>query len=84
MDTKIFEQLEAVFGQEIQLVRHDLAALETMIQEKMRLLGNGLLQRAVKFGQDNRACGLSAVLALRISWLNKEWDKLWLMKPLAA
>ncbi len=50
MDTKIFEQLEAVFGQEIQLVRHDLAALETMIQEKMRLLGNGLLQRAVNSG----------------------------------
>jgi hypothetical protein len=28
--------------------------------------------------------GSSAVLALRISWLNKEWDKLWSTKPLAA
>lgn len=28
--------------------------------------------------------GSSAMLALRISWLNKEWDKLWLKKPLAA
>jgi hypothetical protein len=28
--------------------------------------------------------GSSAVLALRISWLNKEWEYLWSRKPLAA
>lgn len=28
--------------------------------------------------------GSSAVLALRISWLNEEWDELWSVKPLAA
>ena len=28
--------------------------------------------------------GSSAVLALRISWLNREWNKLWTTKPLAA
>lgn len=28
--------------------------------------------------------GSSAVLALRISWLNREWNKLWATKPLAA
>lgn len=28
--------------------------------------------------------GSSAVLALRITWLNNEWDKLWTAKPLAA
>lgn len=28
--------------------------------------------------------GSSAVLALRISWLNGEWNKLWTIKPLAA
>ena len=28
--------------------------------------------------------GSSAVLALRISWLNSEWNKLWSTKPLAA
>lgn len=26
----------------------------------------------------------SATLALRITWLNKRWDKLWSQKPLAA
>jgi hypothetical protein len=28
--------------------------------------------------------GSSATLALRITWLNKRWDELWLKKPLAA
>jgi hypothetical protein len=28
--------------------------------------------------------GSSAILALRINWLNGEWDKLWTIKPLAA
>ena len=28
--------------------------------------------------------GSSATLALRICWLNKEWDQLWQQKPLAA
>ena len=28
--------------------------------------------------------GSSATLALRINWLNKEWDELWSKKPLAA
>jgi hypothetical protein len=28
--------------------------------------------------------GSSATLALRICWLNKEWNQLWLEKPLAA
>jgi len=28
--------------------------------------------------------GSSATLALRITWLNKRWDELWLRKPLAA
>ena len=28
--------------------------------------------------------GSSATLALRISWLNDEWEKLWKKKPLAA
>jgi hypothetical protein len=29
-------------------------------------------------------CGSSATLALRICWLNREWDELWLQEPLAA
>jgi len=28
--------------------------------------------------------GSSATLALRITWLNKEWEQLWSKKPLAA
>ena len=28
--------------------------------------------------------GSSATLALRVNWLNKRWDELWLQKPLAA
>ncbi len=28
--------------------------------------------------------GSSSTLALRISWLNREWDRLWSGKPLAA
>ena len=28
--------------------------------------------------------GSSATLALRIAWLNREWDRLWSRKPLAA
>lgn len=28
--------------------------------------------------------GSSAILALRIAWLNEEWQKLWVSKPLAA
>jgi hypothetical protein len=26
--------------------------------------------------------GSSAILALRIAWLNQEWDALWISKPL--
>ena len=28
--------------------------------------------------------GSSATMALRINWLNREWDELWSKKPLAA
>lgn len=47
MRTKILEQLEEYFSEEFALVRHDLAALEQLVEEKMRLLGQGLLQRTV-------------------------------------
>ncbi len=45
MDTKILELLEEYFSEEFALVQHDLAALEGLVEEKMRLLGQGLLQR---------------------------------------
>jgi hypothetical protein len=41
------EQLEDCFSEEFALVQHDLSALEELLREKMRLLGQGLLQRAV-------------------------------------
>jgi len=45
MDTKILEQMEEIFGEEIALVQHDLAALEALVKEKLQLLGQGFLQR---------------------------------------
>ena len=47
MDTRILELLEGYFSEEFELVRHDLGALEELVKEKMQLLGQGLLQRAV-------------------------------------
>jgi hypothetical protein len=47
MDTKIIEQLEAAFSEEFRLIENDLGALEQLVREKMRLLGQGLLQRIV-------------------------------------
>ena len=45
MDSKILDELEAAFGQELALVGDDLGALETAVQGKLRQLGQGLLQR---------------------------------------
>jgi hypothetical protein len=47
MDARILEQLEEYFNEEFALVCHDLAMLESLVKEKMRLLGQGLLQRTV-------------------------------------
>jgi hypothetical protein len=47
MDTKIIEQLEAFFSQEIDLAGCDLGVLESSIKQKLDLLGQGLLQRLV-------------------------------------
>jgi len=47
MDTKILEQLEEAFSEEVVLVGDDLGSLEEMVIKKMRLLGQGLLQRLV-------------------------------------
>ncbi len=45
MDSRILDELEAAFGQELALVGDDLGALETAVQGKLRQLGQGLLQR---------------------------------------
>jgi hypothetical protein len=47
MDTKIIEQLEQAFAEEFKLVQNDLGAAEELVRQKMRLLGQGLLQRVV-------------------------------------
>jgi hypothetical protein len=44
------------------------------------VVGKRLKQSGMIWTRD----GSSATLALRISWLNKEWDELWSKKPLAA
>ena len=45
MDSRILDELEGAFGQELALVGDDLGALETAVQGKLRQLGKGLLQR---------------------------------------
>jgi hypothetical protein len=50
MDTKILEQLEECFAEEIGLAGDDLDGLEEMVKEKLQLLGQGLLQRVVNRG----------------------------------
>ena len=47
MDTKILKQLEEAFNGEFDLVEDDLGSLEEIVIKKMRLLGQGLLQRLV-------------------------------------
>ena len=50
MDTKILEQLEETFAEEITLAGNDLGSLEILVKEKLQLLGQGLLQRLVDRG----------------------------------
>ena len=47
MDTTIIDQIKAVFSEEFKLVQHDLGKMEQLVQQKMQLLGRGLLQRLV-------------------------------------
>ena len=56
-------------------------------------IGSGAVEGACKYVVGKRLkqsgmiwtrAGSSSVLALRISWLNGEWNKLWTTKPLAA
>jgi hypothetical protein len=56
-------------------------------------IGSGAVEGACKHVAGKRLkqsgmiwtrAGSSAVLALRISWLNKEWNRVWTAKPLAA
>ena len=56
-------------------------------------IGSGAVEGACKYVVGKRLkqsgmiwtrAGSSATLALRIAWLNKEWDLLWSEKPLAA
>src|SRR3972149_3567635 len=47
MDTKIIDQLEAIFAEEFKLVQHNLGKMEQLVQQKMQLLGQGFLQRLV-------------------------------------
>ena len=47
MNEEIIEQLTETFKQDFDLIQGDLGALENTVKEKMRLLGQGLLQRLV-------------------------------------
>jgi hypothetical protein len=48
MDTKILQKLEEAYHEELNLVRGNLGALEAVVEQKMRLLGCGLLQHIVQ------------------------------------
>ncbi|KPK76241.1 MAG: hypothetical protein AMJ79_07505 [Phycisphaerae bacterium SM23_30] len=48
MDTKILDELEAAYAQELSLAGDDLGTLEAAVEAKMRQLGQGLLQRLVR------------------------------------
>lgn len=48
MDTKILEELEAAYSEELDLLAGDLGALEQAVNAKIRQLGQGLLQRLVR------------------------------------
>ena len=48
MDTKILDELEAAYCEELDLLADDLGALEQAVDSKMRQLGQGLLQRVVR------------------------------------
>jgi hypothetical protein len=50
MNAKILEIMEEHFKEEFALVKNDLSALEDLIKQKMQILGQGLLQRAVDSG----------------------------------
>lgn len=50
MDSTILDQLEATYEQELSLARGDLRASEQQIQDLMKSLGAGLLQRLVDRG----------------------------------
>ena len=47
MNETIIEQLAETFKQDFDIIQNDLGALEQAVKEKMRLLGQGLLQRMV-------------------------------------
>jgi hypothetical protein len=48
MDTKILEELEANYSEELNSLAGDLGALEQAVRAKMQQLGQGLLQRLVR------------------------------------
>lgn len=48
MGTKILEELEAAYSEELDVLADDLGALEEAVEAKMRQLGQGLLQRVVR------------------------------------
>lgn len=50
MDSKIIDELEAAYSEELTLVAGSLGALEEAVKAKMQQLGQGLLQRLVDHG----------------------------------
>lgn len=62
MDNRILDELEASFTQELALAGNNLGCLEVAVTAKMRLLGQGLLQRIVsKQANGYKGCSIACV-----------------------
>jgi hypothetical protein len=84
---KALEDLRRYIQTNEDQMRYDL------FRDKGYAIGSGMVEGACKHVVGDRLkrsgmiwsrVGSSATLALRICWLNKQWDQLWQQKPLAA
>jgi hypothetical protein len=84
---KALEDLRRYIQTNEDQMRYDL------FRDKGYAIGSGMVEGACKHVVGDRLkrsgmiwsrVGSSAILALRICWLNKQWDQLWQQKPLAA
>jgi len=84
---KVIEDLCRYIGVNEEQMRYDV------FRAKGYSIGSGMVEGACKHVVGDRLkrsgmiwsrAGSSATLALRICWLNEQWDQLWQQKPLAA
>ena len=95
MDNKILDELEAAYSEDLHKYIQDNE--EEMRYDVFRAnrydIGSGSVEGACKHVVGKRLkqsgmiwnrTGSSAILALRIAWLNQQWNQLWDKKPMVA